>query len=87
MGNQKPELGLSMQGGRVGSDIQGPPTTLTRSRQPGGTRSAPTLGTGHLPGDKPRLGGDVDPSQPGPWPGRAVGSQRLALLQHCCRDR
>lgn len=49
MGNQKPELGLPMWGGRVWSDMQGSSTTPTRSRQPGGTSSAPR-GIGHLPG-------------------------------------
>jgi len=35
--------------------------TPARGRAAGGTRAAPALGIGHLPGDGPRLGRDVSP--------------------------
>jgi len=52
--------------------------------QPGGTRAAAAPGFGHLPGDSARLRLDWDMGHG--WPGRALGSWRLALLR-CRWDR
>lgn len=76
-----------MEGGRVVSGSQGLSTTPAKTRA--ARRHQGSLSPGHqaLPRGQDEAGlgcGPVGgPAQLGSWPGRSVGSWRLALLQHC----